>query len=87
MPAMTIIELRTEEELLQCVALLRAAFGTVAKEFGLTEVNAPTNAAFTTIDNFQQHLQNGMTLYGMLFSGKLVACVAIKSSKANALVF
>jgi ribosomal protein S18 acetylase RimI-like enzyme len=80
-------ELRAEEELSQCVALLRAAFGTVAKEFGLTEVNAPTNAAFTTIDNLRKHLQNGMTLHGMFLGSRLVGCVAVKKSKADALVF
>ena len=87
MPALTISELRAEKELLQCVALMRDAFGTVAKEFCLTEVSAPTNAAFTTIDNLQSHLQHGMTLYGMFFGSKLVGCVAVKKSKADALVF
>ena len=87
MLGLTISELRAEAELLQCVALLRAAFGTVAKEFGLTEVNAPTNAAFTTIGNLQIHLQNEMTSYGMFFALKMVGCVAVKKSKADALVF
>jgi ribosomal protein S18 acetylase RimI-like enzyme len=86
-PSLTISELRDEGEWVQCVALLRVAFGTVAKEFGITEVSAPTNAAFTTIDNLQKHLQNGMTLYGMFFDSKLVGCVAVKRSKADALVF
>jgi ribosomal protein S18 acetylase RimI-like enzyme len=85
--SLTIVELRYEEELPQCVSLLRAAFGTVAEEFGLTEANAPTNAAFTTIDNLQKHLQNGMTLYGMLSDSNLVGCVAVKKSKADGLVF
>jgi diamine N-acetyltransferase len=87
LPAPTINELRAVEELIQCVALLRAAFGTVAKEFGLTEVNAPTNAAFTTVNNLQTHLRNGMMLYGMFSNSKLIGCVAVKKSKADALVF
>jgi diamine N-acetyltransferase len=86
-PSLTISELRAEEEMLQCVTLLRAAFGTVAHEFGLTEANAPTNAAFTTIDNLRKHVQNGMALYGMFFDSKLVGCVAVKKSKADGLVF
>jgi ribosomal protein S18 acetylase RimI-like enzyme len=69
------------------VVLLRAAFGTVAKEFALTRESAPTNAAFTTIDNLRQHLQRGMTLHGMFLGAKLVGCVAVKKSKADALVF
>ena len=87
MPALTIAELRDEEELQLCVALLRAAFGTVAKEFDLTEVSAPTNAAFTTIENLCKHLLNGMTLYGMCVASKLVGCVGVKKSKADSLVF
>jgi ribosomal protein S18 acetylase RimI-like enzyme len=86
-PALTIAELRDEEELQLCVALLRAAFGTVAKEFDLTEVSAPTNAAFTTIENLCKHLLNGMTLYGMCVASKLVGCVGVKKSKADSLVF
>jgi ribosomal protein S18 acetylase RimI-like enzyme len=85
--SLTIIELRDEKELLQCVSLLRASFGIVAEEFGFTEANAPTNAAFTTIENLQKHLQNGMALYGMLFDSKLVGCVAVKMSKADERVF
>jgi ribosomal protein S18 acetylase RimI-like enzyme len=86
-PAPTISEIRDEEELQPCVALLRAAFGTVAEEFGLTELSAPTNAAFTTTDNLRKHLRNGMTLYGMSLGTKLVGCVAFKKSKAHSLVF
>ena len=84
---LTFSELVVEEELTGCVALLREAFGTVAQEFGLTRLNAPTNAAFTTIDNLRKHLQNGMTLYGMSVDSRLVGCVAIKKSKGDGLVF
>jgi ribosomal protein S18 acetylase RimI-like enzyme len=69
------------------VALLRAAFGTVAKEYGLTEASAPTNAAFATIDNLRKHLRGGMTLYGMFLGSRIVGCVAVKKSKADAFVF
>lgn len=85
--APTIRELRSEEELLRCVDLLRAAFGTVAREFGLTERSAPTNAAFTTLENLQRHLQSGMILYGRFCGVSLVGCVAIKKSKRDEPVF
>jgi diamine N-acetyltransferase len=87
LPYSIIKELRSEEELLRCVDLLRKAFGTVAKDFGLTEESAPTNAAFTTLENLSRHLQNGMTIYGMFCDATLVGCVAIKKSKGNDLVF
>jgi ribosomal protein S18 acetylase RimI-like enzyme len=86
-PASIIWGMRSEEELLRCTALLRAAFGTVAQEFGLTEDTAPSNAAFTTLENLQRHVQQGMSLFGMFHEKSLVGCVAIKKSKANELVY
>jgi diamine N-acetyltransferase len=83
----TVRELRSEEDLLECVDLLRGAFGTVAKDFGLTEESAPTNAAFTTFENLSIHLQNGLTLYGMFAETSLVGCVAIKRAKADRAVY
>jgi len=82
-PMPTIKELSSEEELLRCVDLLWAAFGTVARDFGLTEESAPTNAAFTTLENLHRHLQTDMTLYEMFYDASLVGCVAIKKSKRD----
>lgn len=79
--------LRSDEELGRCADLLRRAFGTVAREYGLTEQSAPTNAAFTTRENLCRHLQDGMALYGMFREGSLIGCVATKRAKANNLVF
>jgi ribosomal protein S18 acetylase RimI-like enzyme len=86
-PVLPISELRSKEELLKCVELLRAAFGTVARDFGLTEESAPTNAAFTTMENLQRNLQSRMELYGMFDGATLVGCVAMKKSKAEENVF
>jgi diamine N-acetyltransferase len=87
LPAPTVRLLHSEEDLLQCVDLLRTAFGTVAKDFGLTEESAPTNAAFTTIENLKLHIQNGLTLYGMFIDASMVGCVATKKSKSDGSVF
>ena len=86
-PDSTIRELRSSEELRGCVDLLRTAFGTVAAQFGLTQESAPTNAAFTTLENLRRHLQSGMRLYGMFLGASLVGCVAIKKSKADDAVY
>jgi diamine N-acetyltransferase len=80
-------ELRSEEELTMCADLLRAAFETVARDFALTEGSAPTNAAFTTLENLKRHVRNRMALYGMFSGASLVGCVAIKKSKGNESVF
>ncbi len=79
--------LRSEQDLLPCVDLLRLAFATVAEEIGLTVETAPTNAAFTTVDNLRRNLQKGMALYGMFCESSLVGCVAIKRAKADRQVF
>jgi diamine N-acetyltransferase len=83
----TIRDLRSEDDLAACVNLLRSAFGTVAKDFGLTEISAPTNAAFTTLDNLRTHVQNGLAFYGMFGDASLIGCVAIKQSKADKSIF
>ena len=80
-------ELHSEEDQRLAVELLRTAFGTVAKEFGLTKESAPTNAAFTTLSNLTKHLQDRMKLYGMFCDSELVGCVAIKISKSDNAVF
>jgi diamine N-acetyltransferase len=85
-PAPVIRELRSEDELGRCVGLLRAAFATVAAEFGLTEETAPTNAAFATLENLERHVRDGMTIYGMFLDASLIGCVAVKRSKADAAV-
>ena len=83
----TIRALRAEEELQKCVDLLRAAFGTVARDFGLTEESAPSNAAFTTLENLHRHLANGLRMYGMFDGPLLVGCVATKKAKGDDAVF
>jgi diamine N-acetyltransferase len=85
--APTIRELRSVEDVRSCVDLLRAAFGTVARDFGLTQATAPTNAAFTTLENLQIHLAKGMVLYGMFCDACLVGCVAVKQSKRDERAF
>ena len=77
------IRLLGDDDLAACVELLRASFGTVARDFGLTEENAPTNAAFTTLANLRAHVGDGMGLFGLFDGHVLLGCVALKQAKAN----
>ncbi len=70
-------------ELDSCAALLRRAFGTVARELGFTEQTAPTNAAFTTPENLRRHVDDGMELFGLFCGESLAGCVGIKKSKSS----
>lgn len=73
-------EFQTEAELIDCVQLIRAAYGTVANEFNLTEANAPTNPAFITIDRLKEYLKKKVKLFGLFANNVLVGCVAVESS-------
>lgn len=48
-----------EQELTQCAALLREAFGTVAQELSLTQQNCPTNPAFITEERLTEEYHMG----------------------------
>jgi len=63
---------RIETEFEECAKVIRAAFGTVAEEFGITRENAPTNPAFAGADSLLKMKEKGAQLYGA-FEGK--ACI------------
>lgn len=60
------------EDLPACVQVIREGFGTVAKEFGLTEENCPTNGAFMTLARLRQDYDQGNLMYA-LFVGEEMA--------------
>ncbi len=63
-----------QNDILQCVSLIRESFVTVAKEFGLTEENAPRFTAFAvTKERLEWHL-NGehRPMYGYFDGEKLI---------------
>jgi ribosomal protein S18 acetylase RimI-like enzyme len=82
-----VIIIQSEPEIAACALLLREAFGTVAKEFGLTEANAPTNPAFITAPKLGDYLKKPVTLYGLLVDSELAGCVAVERSKEQTDVY
>ena len=61
--------------------LLNEAFGTVAKEFGLTKENASTNSAFITADALKAQLIENREFYTFIINnGKNIGFVAIEKS-------
>lgn len=66
-----------EDEFDMCVTLLRASFGTVAAEFGLTRENCPTNGAFIEKNSLVADASNGCTLYGLFDQGQLAGVVQL----------
>jgi ribosomal protein S18 acetylase RimI-like enzyme len=61
--------------------VLHESFGTVAKEFNLTQNNNPTNGAFITKDQLIQKIEKGLIMFGYFQNGVLVGTVGIEQSK------
>ena len=62
---MPIIRPVVDDELPTCADVLRRAFHTVAEQFGLTEENCPTNAAFITTERLERERRRGQHQFGV----------------------
>ncbi len=69
-----------EKDLSAIVHVLNVSNGTVAKEFGFTKENNPSNNAFIDELTLKTQLNKGIDLYTMSFEGKLLGCIAIEKS-------
>lgn len=58
--------------------VIRAAFGTVAEAFGLTEENCPTNGAFLRDGALFEEAAAGTLFYGAFEGGELAGVAALK---------
>lgn len=63
-----------QENLAECVKVIRDSFATVAAEFGITEENAPRFTAFATDENRLNWHLNGeqRPMFGYVIDGKIV---------------
>lgn len=63
-----------QENLAECVKVIRDSFATVAKEFNITEENAPRFTAFATDENRLNWHLNGehRPMFGYVIDGKTV---------------
>ncbi|HOF33028.1 MAG TPA: GNAT family N-acetyltransferase [Spirochaetota bacterium] len=83
----TFKKLDSKEELSDALSVLKKSFKTVADEFGLTKENAPTNAAFMTLERLIETTGDGVSLFGLFENGILVGTVALEKSKENPEIF
>ena len=63
------------------VDIIRQAFSTVAKEFGLTPDNCPTHPSFITHDDLVMLKQKGLNFFGLFVDNRQFGFIAIE--KAN----
>ena len=74
-------EIQSDTEYAELTGVLRKSFDTVAKEYGLTERNAPTNPAFMTLEKLKKYMTKQVILFGLFKEGRIVGCVAVEPSK------
>jgi len=65
------------DNLPSCLEVVNNSFATVAKEFGLTEQNCPTNPAFIKIDRLINDFNKGSLMFGYFTNEKIVGFVQI----------
>ena len=66
------------EQLPACAEVIRQGFAGVAREFGLTKENCPSNGAFITEELLRQAVEKGHLFYGLFEDGVLAGCMALE---------
>lgn len=70
----------SSNDLSAIVHVLNVSHGTVAKDFGFTKDNNPTNNAFIDESTLRTQLNKGIDLYAMSVNNELIGCIAIEKS-------
>jgi ribosomal protein S18 acetylase RimI-like enzyme len=71
---------RPDENLEIIVSVLHQAFGTVAAQFNLNEINNPSNPAFITVETLSRQLRGKIILYMLQLDQKPAGSIAIEKS-------
>ena len=70
-------------ELDTCADVIREGFLTVARDFGLTQENCPTNGAFLKVDRLIAERENGIVQYGLFHKGNLIGFMQLEQKRAE----
>lgn len=62
----------------ECLDVIRTSFLTVAEDFGITELNCPTNAAFMKRERLVHEKETDTLMYVACLLGKIIGFVGIK---------
>lgn len=76
-----IAPVQLENDMEKVLFVIQKSFLTVAKDFNLTRENAPTNAAFLTMDQLRTSIANNLDLYIAKEQAEIVGCVGIQPGK------
>ncbi len=77
---MNISFINPSNDLSDIAHVLNVSHGTVAKDFGFTKDNNPTNNAFIDESTLRAQLKNGIDLFAMSIGSQMIACIAIEKS-------
>lgn len=67
-----------EDELEQCAEVIRQGFGTVAKDFGLTTENCPTNGAFIKVERLVKDISRGNLMFGLIVDNSITGFMQLQ---------
>lgn len=70
-------------ELDACAGVIREGFLTVARDFGLTQENCPTNGAFLQVDRLIAEREKGIAQYGLYHEGDLIGFMQLEQKSAE----
>jgi len=76
-----IVPLDVENDTEKLLSVIQKSFLTVAKDFNLTQKNAPTNPAFLTIDQLRKSITDNLDFYIARKQTEIVGCVGIQRGK------
>lgn len=69
-----------EYELEECAKVIREGFSTVAKDFGLTIENSPTNGAFIQKERLAEERSKGQRMYGLIVEEQMVGFMQLEKN-------
>ena len=71
-------EIAAEGEFRNSVSIIRAAFQTVADDFGITKDNCPTNPAFITLDRLKELEKTNVKCFGLFEDGSQIGFIGVE---------
>jgi diamine N-acetyltransferase len=77
---MKFLKVSPDSDLSESVNVLNLSHETVAKEFGFTKDDNPSNNAFINVETLKAQLEKGIDLYLLLDGNKAAGCIAIEKS-------
>lgn len=80
---LSVRQIKTYQQLLESVAVVRQSFATVALAFGFTKENAPTNAAFIEMRHLEKMRDKGILLLGVFCGDAQIGFVAVEKKADN----